>query len=297
MIRVIASDMDGTLLDKDHKVSERAVKAIKEAVSAGIRFIIATGRSFEQAVYVLEGTGIECDYIVYSGAEIRNSKQEILQRSIMSLQDCRMVYDVLKEYELMYLFGAEDMDYCIGSTKDREQELVRHILTFHPNMTEEEARASELFQFFLSKTKVVANFEELMESGVDIVKIFAASDDLSMLKEINDKLQKNSNLAIASSFENNIEITDVKAQKGISLKYYIESLGYTMDEVMVLGDSMNDYSMLSMDFGATVAMENGAKEVKEVAKYITKSNEEDGVAYCIEELLKVMTNRKAGGHD
>ena len=45
------------------------------------------------------------------------------------------------------------------------------------------------------------------------------------------------------------------------------------------------------------AMENGAKEVKEVAKYITKSNEEDGVAYCIEELLKVMTNRKAGGHD
>lgn len=290
MIRVIASDMDGTLLDKDHKVSERAVKAIKEAVSAGIRFIIATGRSFEQAVYVLEGTGIECDYIVYSGAEIRNSKQEILQRSIMSLQDCRMVYDVLKEYELMYLFGAEDMDYCIGSTKDREQELVRHILTFHPNMTEEEARASELFRFFLSKTKVVADFEELMESGVDIVKIFAASDDLSMLKEINDKLQKNSNLAIASSFENNIEITDIKAQKGISLKYYIESLGYTMDEVMVLGDSMNDYSMLSMDFGATVAMENGAKEVKEIAKYITKSNEEDGVAYCIEELLKVMSD-------
>ena len=282
MIRVIASDMDGTLLDKDHKVSERAVKAIKEAVSAGIRFIIATGRSFEQAVYVLEGTGIECDYIVYSGAEIRNSKQEILQRSIMSLQDCRMVYDVLKEYELMYLFGAEDMDYCIGSTKDREQELVRHILTFHPNMTEEEARASELFRFFLSKTKVVADFEELMESGVDIVKIFAASDDLSMLKEINDKLQKNSNLAIASSFENNIEITDIKAQKGISLKYYIESLGYTMDEVMVLGDSMNDYSMLSMDFGATVAMENGAKEVKEIAKYITKSNEEDGVAGWIE---------------
>ena len=101
------------------------------------------------------------------------------------------------------------------------------------------------------------------------------------------KIQVNENLAVASSFENNLEITDVKAQKGLALKSYIESLGYTMDEVMVFGDSMNDYSMLSMDFGATVAMENGAQRVKDVAKYVTKSNAEDGVAYAIEELLKV----------
>ena len=184
-----------------------------------------------------------------------------------------MVYDILKEYELMYLFGAEDVDYCIGSTKDRELELIRHIRTFNPNASEAEIRESELFKFFLSKTKVVSDFEELVESGVNIIKIFVASDDLKMLKEINTRLEVNPNLAIASSFENNIEITDIEAQKGIALKYYIESLGYTMDEVIVFGDSMNDYSMLSMDFGATVAMENATREVKEVAKYITKSNE------------------------
>lgn len=49
---------------------------------------------------------------------------------------------------------------------------------------------------------------------------------------------------------------------------------------------MNDYSMLSMDFGATIAMENSMPEVKKAAKYITKSNEESGVAYAIEELLR-----------
>lgn len=286
MIKVIASDMDGTLLNNEHKLSERTIAAIKKAQAAGIRFIVATGRSFEQAMHVLKDTGIECDYIVSSGAEIRNPQQEILQSGCMDLQDCRMIYEVLKEYELMYLFGAGDMDYCIGSTRDREKELIHHILTFNPNMTEEEVRESELFRFFLSKTKVVSSFEELVEAGVDIIKIFAASDDLEMLKEINARLEVNPNLAIASSFDNNIEITDIKAQKGIALKSYIESLGYTMDEVMVFGDSMNDYSMLSMDFGTTVAMENGAEKVKEVAKYIAKSNEEDGVAYCIEELLK-----------
>ena len=90
---------------------------------------------------------------------------------------------------------------------------------------------------------------------------------------------------IISSKYNNLEITDVTAQKGPVLKRYIESLGYSMDEVMVFGDSLNDYSMISMDFGVTIAMENADTELKRVAKYITKSNTEDGVAYTIEQLL------------
>ena len=70
------------------------------------------------------------------------------------------------------------------------------------------------------------------------------------------------------------------------LKEYIEALGYTMDEVMVLGDSLNDYSMISMDFGATVAMGNAVPEIKNAAKYITKTNNEFGVAYAVDEVLK-----------
>lgn len=286
MIKVIASDMDGTLLNNRHKLSERTIAAIKSAQQAGIRFMVSTGRSFEQAINVLKDTDIECDYIVSSGAEVRNSRKEILQSGCMNMQDCRMVYEVLKEYELMYLFGAADADYCIGSTKDREQELIAHILTFEKGMTEEETRETELFKFMMGNTKVVSSFEELENSGAKIIKIFATSEDLELLKELDEKLQKNPNLAVASSFDNNLEITDIKAQKGIALKSYIESLGYTMDEVMVFGDSMNDYSMISMEFGATVAMENGAEKVKKAAKYITKSNEEDGVAYAIEKLLK-----------
>ena len=287
MIKVIASDMDGTLLNNDHVLSEHTIAAIKKAQQAGIRFMIATGRSFEQAMHALKDADIECDYIVSSGAEVRNPQKEILQSGSMNMQDCRMGYEVLKQYELTYLFGAATADYCIGDTKDREQELIQHILTFEQGMTEAEARETDLFKFMIGKTKVVADFEELEASGVEIIKIFAMSNDLEMLREIEEKLQVNENLAVASSFENNLEITDVKAQKGLALKSYIESLGYTMDEVMVFGDSMNDYSMLSMDFGATVAMENGAQRVKDVAKYVTKSNAEDGVAYAIEELLKV----------
>ena len=115
-----------------------------------------------------------------------------------------------------------------------------------------------------------------------------------MLEKISKKLEKNKKLAVASSFKTNLEITAVEAQKGPVLKQYIESLGYTMDEVMVLGDSLNDYSMLSMDFGATVAMENAMPQVKTVSKYITKYNEEFGVAYAIDGVLAQIRKENAG---
>lgn len=288
MIKVIASDMDGTLVRNDHRISERTINAIKDAQKAGIRFMISTGRSFEQALQTMEATGITCDYIVNSGAEIRNPQKEILQSGCMDRQDIRDVYDVFKEYDLLCMFVGENMDYCIGSKEEKEQRLTQHIYTFNQNMTEAEIRETEFFHSMMDKTRAFSSFDEMEASGVKIIKMFAMSNDLEMLREIDERLQKNSNLAVASSFENNLEITDVKAQKGIALKAYIESLGYTMDEVMVFGDSMNDYSMLSMDFGATIAMENGAKRAKEAAKYVTRSNEEDGVAYVIEELLKSM---------
>ena len=127
--------------------------------------------------------------------------------------------------------------------------------------------------------------EELREAAVPVYKIFLFSADFAGLRKLEPVLSKNPRIAVASSFVDNLEITDVRAQKGPVLKSYIESLGYTMDEVLVLGDSMNDYSMLSMDFGATVAMGNAMPEVKKAAKYVTKTNEEAGVAYVINRLL------------
>ena len=109
----------------------------------------------------------------------------------------------------------------------------------------------------------------------------------AMLMDIKKEMEETPEFAVSSSFKNNLEITDIRAQKGPILKEYIESLGYTMNEVMVLGDSLNDYSMMEMDFGATIAMANADEEIKKVAKYITKSNEEDGVAYVIDEMLKM----------
>ena len=286
MIKVIASDMDGTLLGEDHKIAPETLSAIKEACDAGIRFMICTGRNFPGAMNELEGADLTCDYIVGSGAEVRDPRQQVVRSTAISPRLCREIYETVRKYPISVTFCTDGDDYRIGTEEEVEESLIRQIQAFHLNQCRDEIRDTELYQRMKRNTRVISGIEELEKAGLPVYKLFLFSGDLEMLDKIRRELEKNQEIAVSSSFENNLEITDVKAQKGPVLKEYIESLGYTMDEVMALGDSLNDYSMLSMDFGATVAMENAVPEIRRVAKYTTRSNVEFGVAYAIWELLR-----------
>ncbi len=284
-IKVIASDLDGTLLNEKHILSKRTVEAIHKAQEAGIRFMIATGRNFKQAMMAIGDEDIQCDFIVGSGAEVRNSNKEVLYSSFMELKKCREVYEVLQKYEVACLFSAGEVDYCFGDADGAEEKVLDQMAVFNKGVSKEELKKNEVFQVMVKKTRMVKNFQVMEVLNPKITKIFAFSADIELLDKIKSELEKNEGIAVSSSFPSNLEITDVSAQKGPVLKAYIENLGYVMDEVMVFGDSLNDYSMLSMEYGATVAMENAHPDIKAVSKYVTKSNVEDGVAYVIEQML------------
>lgn len=286
MIKVIASDMDGTLLGEDHKIAPQTLEAVHRACDAGIRFMIATGRNFRGAMQELENVDLTCDYLVGSGAEVRDPAQQIVSRKAMSIDLCEEIYEKLREYPISVIFCTDEYDYQLGTQEEIEESSLMHLQLFFLNMSKEEIRKSEMYRKMKEDTRIVPDFEKLRETGVPIYKIFLFAEDQELLGRIEKKLSSDQKIAVASSFPTNLEITDVEAQKGPVLKEYIESLGYTMEEVMVFGDSMNDYSMLSMDFGATVAMDNADSKIKAAAKYTTKSNEEFGVAYAIDELLK-----------
>lgn len=286
MIKVIASDMDGTLLGDDHKPAPETLAAVKKACDAGIRFMIATGRNFPGAMAELKDAELVCDYIVGSGAEVRNPQQEVVVTHPISIELCRAIYEEIRDYPLSVTFCTDGYDYKIGTPEEIEESLMLQMQLFFSNQPREELAKSETYRRIKKSTRSMSDMDELEAAGVPVYKLFLYSEDKAMLDEMNVQLQRNKDIAVASSFPTNLEITDVKAQKGPVLKEYIESLGYTMDEVMVLGDSLNDLSMISMDFGATVAMENAVPEVRRAAKYITKSNEELGVAYAIRELLR-----------
>ena len=286
MIKVIASDMDGTLLGDDHKPAPETLAAVQRACDSGIRFMIATGRNFPGAMAELKDCGLVCDYIVSSGAEVRNPRQQVVAVHPISMELCRTIYEEIKEYPISVTFCTDGNDYKIGTPEEIEESLMLQMHLFFSDLPREELVQTETYQRIIRSTKTVSDMDELEAAKVPIYKLFLYSEDKGMLGELKQRLEQNKEIAVASSFPTNLEITDVKAQKGPMLKEYIESLGYTMDEVMALGDSLNDLSMIEMDFGATVAMANAEPEVKDAAKYITKSNTEFGVAYAIDRLLE-----------
>lgn len=286
MIKVIASDMDGTLLGDDHRLAPRTVQAIRRACDAGIRFMIATGRDLNGVKQELDGTGLVCDYIVGSGAEVRDPQQNIISRVQMDMGMCEEIYNVLRNYPVSTIFMTGECDYSIGTPETLEEDMRQNLSVFYSNLTMEEILETEMYRHMKENTRIIPDFQALKDGKINVYKIFTFCCDTEVLGELGRQLRKDERLAVASSLVNNLEITDARAQKGPVLKDYIESLGYTMDEVMTFGDSMNDYSMLSMDFGATVAMGNSEPEIIKAAKYLTKTNDEYGVAYTIEEMLK-----------
>ena len=287
MIKVIASDMDGTLLNENHVFSEKTIQSIKKACEKGFRFMVVTGRNFVSAMQPLRDTGLVCDYVVSSGAVVRNPEKEIVISIDMGFDECEYIYNSMKKYPVGILFCSEEMNHILGTHEEVDECILDYVRFFHETADKEELKKTKTYQQMWERTAALPDYEALRKNNVPIGKMFLFSDNWDMLQEMKKELVKNENLAVSSSAKTNLEVTHVLAQKGSVLKQYIESLGYTMDEVMVFGDSLNDLSMMEMDFGATIAMENADEEIKAVAKYITKSNEDDGVAYVIDEMIKM----------
>ena len=127
---------------------------------------------------------------------------------------------------------------------------------------------------------------EFLESDSEILKIITFNNDVELIARVKDRLRENiSDIAVASTFSNDIEISHIEAQKGLILAKAIEKMGIDKSEVIVLGDSFNDYSMFT-EFENSFAMENAIPEIKKIAKYITDSNENDGVAKAIYKVLE-----------
>ena len=187
----------------------------------------------------LKETDIVCDYIVGSGAEVRDQKQQIVSTAPLSMELCEEIYEKSERISGSIIFSSGDYDYRIGTKKEIEESFLKQIQLFHMDTgqdTDESAvLSSPLYRRIVENTKIISEFQELEESQVSVYKVFLYSNDLEMLARISKKTgEKIKKLAVASSFKTNLEITAVEAQKGPVLKQYIESLGYTMDEVMVL---------------------------------------------------------------
>lgn len=284
MIKLIASDMDGTLLNDKHDIDKETVEAIKKAEEAGIIFAISTGREYSSVKCVLDAHNIRCQCIVSSGAEYIDEDGNVLAVINIEEESAKKIVNILSENHMSARIFTDKGVYTTSTREEALQEVIYRTMSFNPSLTEEEAKVMAEEERFFKCLKYINNIEKFFEEGIQIRKFVAFHNDIDFINKMKEEIGKLPNLAISSSFYDNIEITHINAQKGIILDKVSKKLNLKNEEVMVLGDSFNDYSMFEV-FQESVAMENAIPEIKEIAKYITDSNDNLGVAKAIYNVL------------
>ncbi|AQS53657.1 Phosphatase YwpJ [Jeotgalibaca dankookensis] len=281
MIQLIVSDMDGTLLDNKLAVSEGNQLAIQAAEENGIKFMVATGRGYTEAVPALTEAGISCPMISVNGAQTYDKNGQLIDSIGIDKKDIREILAFTKANglytELVMSSGVYSND------KLQYVETLTHLLkTTNPHTSYKMALVLALGRMDQFNMNYVDEYEEVLADDKDLaLKVLVFSNQgQTELQSVRDEFGTDSQLVITSSFFNNIEINHVDAQKGIALERVAKKLNIPMEKVMSIGDNFNDVSMLKRT-GVSFAMANAEDGVKERAKYMTASNSEDGVAEAI----------------
>ena len=285
MIKLIASDMDGTLLNDKHKIDKETVVAIKKAEEAGIVFAISTGREYDTVKSVLKENNIKCQCVLMNGAEYRDEDGNIIQEINIEQNTATKIIHMLQEEKVTARIFTNKGIYTTDTKEEALKEMVYRTLSFEPQLTQEEAIEIAKVQPYFTQLKFISNLDEFLKSDMEIRKFVAFHNNTELITRMKKIIGEIEGIAVSSSFRDNIEITHITAQKGIILAKVAEKMGFKRDEVMVLGDSFNDYSMFT-EFTETVAMENAIPEIKEIAKYITDTNDNLGVAKAIYKVLE-----------
>lgn len=287
MIRLIVSDMDGTLFNSNQEISPYNLAAIQAAERQGVGFMIATGRSLDTILPTLERYHLKCGLLLMNGAEVRDADLKIVNTINIPRQDVLEITEVLNELgyipEYMTNQGAQ-----ICATVERMQKNMgwrlmcldrTHTLTLEQAI--EEGKHS-VFQKTLTRND---SFSGMLAKNLEIRKMVVFHPDAAFNAVNRETLQKRfTGLSILSSYPENIEINHKEAQKGPGLLKAIEKMGIRADEVAVFGDGYNDISLFEM-FKHSYAPVNAEPEIKAKAEEIIPSNNDNGVGKKVNELL------------
>lgn len=288
MIKLVACDLDGTLLDENHQLPQRNIQAIHKLQQAGISFMAATGRNYQSVAPMFEKEGIRCDCLLLNGALITDADGNRRSHTPMPLDIAAAALRILEESTLPYHMYTSEGIVSSAPEKGREM-FIRHMRK--QGMQDEEIRElMEESSFGCYDREIKDAFLYLREEPI-IYKLEAFGDDAEGLHALRSQLKQVEHTAVTNSVADNIEITASGAQKGLALKKLCREQGLQPDEVMVFGDSLNDLSMMQ-EFRHSFAMENAADIIKEAAGYQTLSNAKHGVAHVLEQLIAAASEKR-----
>jgi Cof subfamily protein (haloacid dehalogenase superfamily) len=260
-IKLVVSDMDGTLLNSKGEVSQQFFTLFKELKKRNIHFCAASGRQHNSIVDKL--STIKNDiYVIAENGGIAKKGDEIFLSNFLKPEKVLKLIPILREIE-----GA-NMVLCCNDAAFIESK---------------EERFIGLFQEYYQSFEVVENLMEIPKT-TPVFKIaiyhFNSSEEFiyPIIKDLNNEV------LLKVSGKNWLDISDKKANKGNALREIQKLLNITKEETMVFGDYHNDIEMMQeADF--SFAMKNAHSDIKKLANYSTESNDDFGVERILEKLI------------
>jgi len=269
--KLICIDMDGTLLNDKKNISERNLKSIRLANEKGVRIVVCTGRIFTSANFFSELLGVKSPVIASNGAYIREKdRDEIVYNATLGEEKCKKLLSVFRQYDIYPHYYTSNKIF----TED---------VTFSSRFYKETNKI--LSKDNQIKSMLVKDWNKVFkEYGNEIFKCIGVEVDLEKIEKVKKSLRGMNDFEVVSSNFDNFEVTNKGVTKGNAVKILADYYGINKEQVICIGDSENDLSMIEFA-GLGVAMGNADENVKLASQYITDTNNNDGVAKVIEKFV------------
>lgn len=281
-MKLITVDLDGTLLAEDSTISEENVRAIHLAQKAGHIVAVFTGRSEGDVREILSRADLDCPITAGNGGKSYDGKKIVKELSL-SLEVVQEVVQILEEKQIYYeLFSNNGLLIDKSKTEFFNEEIERY---YGPSEKNAEW-ATTIINTQMKQYGIipVSDFNAIDLSQQSVYKIMVLCFDLEKLAQLRKELSKKVTVSLTTSGNEKLEISHANASKGNSLKMMADYFKVPLENTVAIGDSMNDYSMFQAA-EVSIAMANAREQIKKISTYMTKSNEDNGVAFAIENYI------------
>ncbi|ERI03925.1 Cof-type HAD-IIB family hydrolase [Aneurinibacillus aneurinilyticus] len=262
MYRMIAIDMDDTLLTDDLTITPGTSDAIKQAIEAGVVVTLATGRMFPSALPFASQLELNVPLVTYQGAIVKDTKGEtVMYERLVTPDISRRVIDIAR-------------------TKNIHLQVYQDDILYSP---EDNDKIRQYVKIAGVPYTVESDLHRLAER--DCIKLLYF-DEPKVLDELAEELRAEfgETAHITKSKPYFLEVMHPEANKGSAVLHFAKTLGIDRSEIIGIGDSYNDLDLIETA-GLGVAMGNAPEAIKQIADYITFSNNEEGVRHVIEKFV------------
>jgi Cof subfamily protein (haloacid dehalogenase superfamily) len=263
-MKCFSIDLDGTLLNSNHEISNENIKALQYITEQGHQIIINTGRAYEDVIKFDAIKQIKCPIFCINGTVLYSESSEVLFQASLPVPVYKELFPILKSIGLWMMVYTNQ-----GGFPCRNPEI--------QGRSDEEKE--QIFQDY--------DYNEIFKiSNLQLYKIMAVSreDQLEKIDVAKKAIKGKFEVSMASSHPNNVEFTSIEANKGTALVRYQKLANQHFEEILAFGDGGNDLAQFKVAT-TSIAMKNAPSYIQKKADVITKTNDENGFAYAVYNLL------------